>query len=168
MYNSPDVDQYLEGLIFAINDEILPVLSTAKAQTTALMMQAVLQQLRQTIPVYLGYLVDEHNAMLEVVREAAAALGDAAGPEADRIRERAAGLGTAAPLPAPPVYGDVVAAHRVLGQALVDDARDLDVLQRAGDTRADAALAVLRAHWGPRYARDLATVTVGSGFLGRG
>ncbi len=168
MYNSPDVDQYLEGLIFAINDEILPELTTAKAQTTAVMMQAVLQQLRQTVPVYLGYLVDEHNAMLGVLRAAAAALGAADGPEADRIRERAAGLGAAAPLPTPPAYDEVIAAHRALGQALVDNARDLDVLQRAGDTRADEALTVLRAHWGPRYARDLATITVGSGFLGRG
>jgi AcrR family transcriptional regulator len=168
MYSSPDVDQYLEGLILAIDDEILPQLSTAKAQTTAVMMQAVLQQLRQTVPVFLGYLVDEHNAMLAVVREAAEALGDTTGPEAERIRDRAATLGSGAPFPAPPPLDEVMVAHRALGQALLENAKDLDVLQRSGVAEADAALAVVRAHWGPRYVRDLATITVGSGFLGRG
>ena len=57
MYSSPDVDQYLEGLILAIDDEILPQLSTAKAQTTAVMMQAVLQQLRQTVPVFFWWTI---------------------------------------------------------------------------------------------------------------
>jgi hypothetical protein len=59
-------------------------------------------------------------------------------------------------------------AHRALGQALLENAKDLDVLQRSGVAEADAALAVVRAHWGPRYVRDLATITVGSGVLGRG
>ena len=168
MNTSPSVDDLLAGLIAAISDDILPNVANAKAYATGMMMQSVLQQIRQVLPVYDGYLVDEHNDMTRTLRDAAAALGDATGPEADRIRERAAHLGHWADLPAPPEMAAIATAHRVLGDALVATVADLDVLQRAGDTRADDALQVVRGHYGPRYLRDISTILVGAGMLGRG
>ena len=45
---------------------------------------------------------------------------------------------------------------------------DLDVLQRAGETKADAALQILRTHLLPRLVHDVETLTVGAGVAGRG
>ena len=61
-----------------------------------------------------------------------------------------------------------MAAHRALGLALQDDMIDLDELQRAGDTDADVALDVIRAHLGPRLVRDVQTFLVGDALVGRG
>ena len=168
MNTTPSIDDLLLGLIIAISDEIVPNLANAKAYATASMMQSVLQEIRQMVPVLDTYLVDEHNGMARTLRDVAAALSDVPGPAADRIRERAATLGQRDDLPAPPDHESIAAAHRVLGEALVANVRDLDVLQRAGDTRADAALDKIRAHLLPRYVRDVATVTVGAGMVGRG
>jgi hypothetical protein len=168
MFTAPDPDMLLEGLIFALQDEILPALGSPKAMTTAVMMQNVLQQIRQTLPVYLGYLVEEHNAMIGVLRDTAAALGDASGPAADRIRDRASALGATAALPVPPAVDATMDGHRRLGVALTETYRDLDELQRAGVASADAALQVVRGHFGPRYVRDVMTTSVGDGFVGRG
>ena len=168
MNTTPSIDDLLLGLIIAITDEIVPNLANAKAYATASMMQSVLQEIRQMLPVLDTYLVDEHNGMIRTLRNAAKALGDAAGEEADRIRERASTLGQRDDLPAPPDHDAIASAHRELGEALVANVRDLDVLQRAGDTRADAALDEIRAHLLPRYVRDVATVTVGAGMVGRG
>lgn len=70
----------------------------------------------------------------------------------------------------PPAPLDMVAAgraHQALGTALQDDIADLDVLQRAGNESADRAVPHIRAHLAPRYVRDVQTVTLGAGFLGR-
>jgi hypothetical protein len=168
MNTTPSIDDLLHGLIVAISDEIVPNLANEKAYATASMMQSMLQEIRQLLPVFDIYLVDEHNDMIRTMRDTAAALGAVEGAEADRIRERAATLGTWADLPAPPDHQGIASAHRELGQALVDTMIDLDVLQRAGETSADAALDVVRGHFGPRYVRDTATIVVGAGMLGRG
>lgn len=168
MNTSPTIDEMLEGFMIAISEELLPALSNPKAQATALMMQSLIQQLRQTLPVYDMYVADEHNAMTQVLRDIATTLDGVSGPEANRIHERAATLGKLADVPVPIDPSPVRDAHRALGFALQDTLTDLDVLQRAGETKADAALLVLRSHLGPRAIRDVATATIPGGFVGRG
>lgn len=168
MNTSPSIDELLLGLIIAISDEIIPNLANTKAYATASMMQSVLQEIRQLLPVYDAYLVDEHNGMTRALRGAAAALEGVNGTEADRIRDRAATLGQWADLPPAPDKAQIAAAHRQLGESLVATLTDLDVLQRAGETRADTALDIVRSHYGPRYVRDVATIVVGAGMVGRG
>lgn len=168
MNTSPSIDDLLSGLIVAISDEIVPSLANAKAYATASMMQSVLQQIRQMLPVYDAYLVDEHNGMTRALRDTAAAIEGVAGPQADRVRERASTLGQRADLPATPDRAQIATAHRELGESLVATLTDLDVLQRAGETRADMALDVVRSHFGPRFQRDVATILVGAGMVGRG
>ena len=168
MNTSPSLDQLLEGAIIAIDDEILPALGNAKAQATAVMLQSLLQGIRQTLPVMDRHLVDEHNGMTRALRDAAAALGDAVGPAADRIRERGGTIGRWDDLPAPLDREAVMGAHRALGRALEATMLDLDELQRAGAVGADEALQIVRGHLGPRFVRDVETFTVGEGFIGRG
>jgi hypothetical protein len=168
MYTTPSMEDLLVGLVTAISDEILPFLTTPKAQATATMMQSIILEIRQLLPVYDGYLAEEHNGMTQALRDAAAALEDVGGEAADRIRARAATLGELPDLPPPPDRAAVMAAHRELSTALVATVADLDELQRAGKARADAALEIVRAHLAPRLVRDAETMTVGSGFVGRG
>lgn len=168
MNTEPSFDDILEAVIQAIETDIVPALSTAKAHATAAMMQAMLQSMRQTLPVYDAYLVDEHNDMTRTLRDVADTIGAVEGPAADRIRERALTMGRWDDLPAPLDREQVMAAHRQLGHALEASMIDLDELQRAGDANADAALLVIRAHLGPRFVRDVATQAVGGGMLGRG
>ena len=168
MNTSPSIDDILEGIIQVIDAEIVPSLNNEKANATTAMVQALLQGVRQLLPVYDTYLVDEHNDMTRTLRDVAGELREAGGPAADRIRERAATLGAWADLPAPLDRGEVMAAHRELGRALEATMIDLDELQRAGDDRADAALQIVCGHLAPRYARDVATSLVGEGFVGRG
>lgn len=168
MNTSPSADDTLAGVIMAIDDEILPALTNPKAQATAVMIQSLLQGLRQTLPVHDRFIVDEHNAMTTTLCETAAMLGDAHGLAADRIRDRATSLGSRADLPVPADPMIARAAHRELGYALEATMIDLDELQRAGVTSADDALQVVRGHFGPRFVRDVATSCVGEGFVGRG
>ena len=168
MNTHPSIDDLLLGIIVAISDEIIPNLANTKAYATASMMQSVLQEIRQLVPVYETYLVEEHNDMTRVLREAAAVIGTYDSPEVARIRERAATLGQRADLPTPLDPAFLAAAHRELGTALVETLVDLDVVQRAGQPSADAALDIVRAHLGPRYVRDAHTIVAGSGMLGRG
>jgi len=123
---------------------------------------------RQALPVYDMYIAEEHNDMTRVLRDVAAALGDSTGPEADRIRARAATLGALANVPVPADQVPIRAAHRELSYALQDCMTDLDVLQRAGNTRADTALQSIRAHILPRIVRDVETLTIAGGMAGRG
>ena len=106
--------------------------------------------------------------MTQVLRDVAAALGDTTGPEADRIRARATTLGALANVPMPADQAPIRAAHRELSYALQDCMTDLDVLQRAGNTRADTALQSIRAHLLPRIVRDVETLTIAGGMAGRG
>jgi len=106
--------------------------------------------------------------MMGVLRDVAGAIGDSSGAAADRIRERAATLGQGDEIPIPLEREVVMAAHRQLGLALQDSMIDLDELQRAGDSDADAGLQMVREHMGPRIMRDVQTFLVGDALLGRG
>ena len=168
MNSSPSIDQMLAGVLIAIDDEILPALNNPKAQATAQMMQSLIQGVRQMLPVIDEQLVEEHNDMIRTLRDTAAALGEAIGEPADRVRERAATFGAWADLPAPPDDDVITAAHTELGRAIEATFFDLDELQRAGVASADDAVQVVRAHLGPRYVRDAQTIVVGEGMVGRG
>lgn len=168
MNTTPSVDQILEGLILALDDEILPALNNPKAYATAQMMQSLIQSVRQTLPVMDQQLIEEHNDMIRTLGDTAEALGDVPGEAAERVRERAATFGRIEPLPAPIDRATVVEAHTELGRAIEATFVDLDELQRAGVSAADDALQVVRGHLGPRYVRDAATIMVGAGFVGRG
>ena len=168
MFTSPSMDDLIEGVIIALQSDIIPAITNPKALATAAMAMSVLQQVRQTLPVNDQYMADEHNGMTKALRDAAAAIASATGAEADRIRERAASLGARPDIPAPMPPDDLASAHRTCSQAIVDNMIDLDVLQRAGDEAADRALTILRAHLGPRYVRDVQTMIVGAGMIGRG
>jgi hypothetical protein len=168
MYTTPSPDDLLEGVIVSLAADIMPAVNNPRAQATVAMMQAILQQVRQTLPHYQEYLAEEHNGMTEVMRAVASAIGGAAGPEADRIRERATTLGGRAPFPMPVDPAEVSAGSKLLNQGILDTMLDLDVLQRAGNKDADTALGIIRTHLGPRYARDCATLLVGAGMVGRG
>ena len=165
---NPNVDDLLEGFIVALQNEIMPFVGSPKAQAMCQMMQSLIQEVRQVLPVYDQFIAEEHNEMTQVLRDVAAALGDVSGPEADRIRARATSLGAKADVPMPPDQEPIRAAHRELSYALQDCITDLDVLQRAGQTEGDVALQVIRGHLMGRIVRDTATITVGAGMAGRG
>jgi hypothetical protein len=170
MNSTPGLDGLIEGVIFAIRDDLMPNLDP-KAQATAAMAQSILQAVRQMLPVYEACLIDEHNGMTRTLRDAAAQLADVDGAEADRVRERAATLGQLPDRPAPPDRAELQVAHTELGRALEATIADLDVVQRAGGAdaaAADQALNTVRAHLAPRYVRDYQLITVGAGFHGRG
>ncbi len=167
MNTSPSTDAVLEGVIQAIDDEILPALGNAKAQATAVMIQSMLQGLRQKLPTFDRVIVEEHNAMLQVLRDVAGQLAGVDGPAAVRVRDRAGTLGQHPELPEPPDPGTIVEAHRELGRALEHTMIDIDELQRAGVAGADRALEIVRAHFGPRFVRYVEVTTVGQGFIGR-
>ncbi len=72
-------------------------------------------------------------------------------------------------VPIPLDRSAVMAAHRDLGEALQATMIDIDELQRAGGgADADAALELIRGHYGPRLVRDVQTFLVGDALLGRG
>lgn len=168
MITNPTVDDLLEGFIVALQDEIMPFVSSPKAQVMCQMLQSLIQEVRQVLPVYDTYIADEHNEMTRVLRDVAVALGNVSGPEADRIRKRAATLGSKPDVPMPLNQEPIRAAHRELGFALQDCITDLDVLQRAGHSEGDVALQVIRGHLMSRIVRDTETITVGAGMAGRG
>jgi len=165
---NPTLDDLLEGLIVSLENEIMPHVSSPKAHVMCQMVQSLIQEVRQALPVYDIYIAEEHNGMIQVLRDVAAALGDSTGPEADRIRARATTLGALADVPMPADQAPIRAAHRELSYALQDCMTDLDVLQRAGNTRADTALQSIRAHILPRIVRDVETLTIAGGMAGRG
>jgi len=171
MNTQPGPDGLLEGVIIGLEQEVLPFVSSEKACATVAMMQSILQAVRQMMPVYETYLIDEHNSMTATLRSTAAALHDVTGDEADRIRERAGGLGQLADLPAPIDRAALIDAHTRLGRALEASILDLDPIQRAGGgsaAAADQALATIRAHLAPRVARDVEVMSVSAGMIGRG
>lgn len=165
MNTSPSIDDLLEGVIKVLGEEVLPSVADPKPQASTAMAMSLLQSVRQLLPVYDGYLVEEHNAMIEVLHNTAAALGDADPDTAQRIAARARNR---EPFPAPVDREAVMEGHRALTLALADTMRDLDELQRADIAEAHAALDVVRAHLGPRYLRDAATIVVEGGMVGRG
>lgn len=168
MITSPSIDDLLEGVILAVESDIMPHLENQKAQASAQMMQSLLQGIRQLLPVYESSLVDEHNAMNAALRDAAACLDGVAAPEADRVRERAATLGAADDLPAPADMETTRLAHRERAEAVRDCMYDIDVMQREGVEAADASLDVLRAMLTPQYLQYMGTFPMQGGMLGRG
>lgn len=101
-------------------------------------------------------------------RDVAALLHGVTGEEADRIRGRASTLGALTDVPVPADQQPVRDAHQKLGYALQDTISDLDVLQRAGETRADEALTRLRMFLMPTIVNHVAAISVGGGMVGRG
>ncbi|MGE5596383.1 MAG: hypothetical protein ACM3S1_10175 [Hyphomicrobiales bacterium] len=168
MYVSPSVDDVLEGVIAALQTDVLPECTSEKSQLTVVMAQAVLTMLRQMVPVQQQYMAQEHNEMAATHRDIAAIIGDTPGPEADRIRERAEKYGSRPDFPAIPPFEAIAEGHRELTQGLVDTVRDLDTLIRAGNPKAEEALLRFRAAMGPRIARDFGTMVIGAGMAGRG
>ena len=168
MITSPSIDDMLEGVVVALETDILPSLSDPKAQASVQMMQSLLQGVRQLLPVYASSLVDEHNSMNEALRNAAASLASIESPAADRIRERAQTLGAADDLPPPADQEATIAAHRARGEAVRDCLYDLDELQRDGVSEADESLTILRAMLTPHYLTYMGTFPMQGGMLGRG
>lgn len=168
MNTVPTVDDLLEGFIIALNNEIMPFLNNPKAVATAAMMQSLLQEIRQVLPVFDRTIAEEHNQMTQTLRDVAALLHGVGGEEADRIRSRASTLGALTDVPMPADQAPVREAHQKLGYALQDTISDLDVLQRAGETRADEALTRLRMFLMPTIVNHVAAISVGGGMVGRG
>jgi hypothetical protein len=168
MYVTGGPDDLLEGVIIALQNDILPELTSQRAQVAAVMMQAVLQQVRQTIPAEQQIMALEHNEIAATYRDMAAILGTTAGPEADRIRALATTLGAHADIPVPLPYNDIRATYNEMSHGLVDTVRDLDVLIREGSGAAEDALLRMRVTMGARIARDFSTMFLGAGMAGRG
>lgn len=168
MMTKPLVDDLLEGLIIALENEVIPFITSPKAQSTGLMMQSIIQEIRQILPVFDTYIAIEHNQMTQVLKDMSAAIEGVSGPEADRIRDRAKTLGVRPDVVVPLDQAPIRESHRELGFALQENMTDLDVLQRAGEAKADVALQILRTHLMPRIVRDVETLTVGAGVAGRG
>ena len=158
----------LEGVLISISADIIPNVVNPKAYASAQMMQSIIQGIRQLLPVYDQCLAEEHNQMMEVLRDVAERLGATSGDAADRIRERASTLGAGDEVPIPLDRDVVMAAHLELGTALQATMIDLDELQRDGNADADAGLEIVRGHMGPRLVRDVQTFLVGDALLGRG
>ena len=78
---NPTLDDLLEGLIVSLENEIMPHVSSPKAHVMCQMVQSLIQEVRQALPVYDTYVAEEHNQMTQVLRDVAAALGDTTGPE---------------------------------------------------------------------------------------
>ena len=167
MNTTPSIDELLEGLIFALGDEILPYLTNEKSQATAVMMQSVIQEIRQMLPVFDVCIAEEHNQMTKVLRDVASLVGSINSDAATRISERGTTLGAVADVSVPEKK-DVAGAHRALGFALQETLRDLDELQRKGFTVADDALDAVRSYLYPSFVRYANTVSVEGGMVGRG
>jgi ElaB/YqjD/DUF883 family membrane-anchored ribosome-binding protein len=168
MYTNPTPSDLLEGVIVALQSDVLPNVTTQKAAVSVVMMQSIIQQVRQMIPGYLQTLAREHNEMTETLRDMAALLGETPGPEAARVRERASAALSREPFATLPAQEEVMAAHRSLSQDLVACVRDLDIVIREGNASGEDALQRMRAHLGARLMNDFATMTVGAGMAGRG
>lgn len=168
MLTTPSADDVLEGVIYTLQTDILPNVVTEKAQVEVVMIQAMLQMVRQVIPVFQQNVARECNEMHALYRDMGAIIGESAGEEADRMRARARDFGQRTDFPVIPSYEALVAEHNELSQGLVDCVRDLDAMARAGNEVAEKALQRMRAHLGPRILSDFGTMVVGAGMAGRG
>jgi hypothetical protein len=168
MNTVPSIDDLLEGFIISLNNEIMPFLNNPKAVATAAMMQSLLQEVRQVLPIFDATIATEHNQMTRTLRDIAAVLGNTNGAEADRIRERASTLGAQLDVAIPADQAPVREAHLALGYALQDTLNDLDVLQRGGVAKADEALNTLRMFLMPTIVNHVTAISVSGGMVGRG
>lgn len=167
MLTHPSSDELLEGCIISLQNDILPHLANEHAQVSAVMMQALLQCVRQRIPVEQQIMAAEHNQLTALFRDIEP-LANAESEAGKRLRDRARSCGSRNDLPTPPAFDDVVTGYRDLSQAVVDTLDDLDALIAAGDAAASDALLKLRTYLGQRTATDFSTLVVGAGMAGRG
>ncbi|MBI5948299.1 MAG: hypothetical protein HY875_09185 [Chloroflexi bacterium] len=168
MLTKPTSSDMIEGVMTALAKDVLPELTSERAQVVVIMAQGVLQAVRQRIEVEQQAMAAEHNDMTALFREMAAALGETPGAEADRMRARARELGGQDDMPQVPSFATINGSYRELSQGLVDSMPDLDALIRAGNPGAEKALAKAREYMGKRVAGDFATNVAGVGMAGRG
>lgn len=168
MYSRPSIDDVLDAVSISLVNDVMPNLTSEKAQTAVVMMQGLLQQAKQVVHVEQQMMAAEHNEMTATLRDVGAIVGESAGEEAERIRARAQELGNLPDIAPLPAWEDLNSAYFTLSKALVDTLYDLDALVRAGNSAGEQALLRLREHLGPRTAREFATYTVGAGMAGRG
>jgi hypothetical protein len=167
MLTRPSACDLIEAVVVSLSNDVLPSVNSEKAQVVVVMMQAVLQTVMQRIPVEQQIMAAEQNQMTALFRDMAGLLGSAAGPEADRIRQRGNDLGSRPDLQVP-AYEDNAGGYRLLSQGLVEALEDLDALIRGGNKDAEAALPRMREYLGPRVATEFATNVAGAGMAGRG
>lgn len=167
MLTHPSSDELLEGCIISLQNDILPNLANEHAQVCTVMMQALLQCVRQRIPVEQQIMAAEHNQMIALFHDLEP-LANAESTAGKRLRDRARECASRDQLPAPPAFDDVVARYRNLSEAVIDTLDDLDALISEGDPSAQEALLKVRTYLGQRTATDFATLVVGAGMAGRG
>lgn len=167
MFTHPSSDELLEGCIISLQKDILPNLANEHAQVCAVMMQALLQCVRQRVPVEQQIMAAEHNQLIGLFRDLEP-LANAESEAGKRLRERAHSCASRDELPTPPAFDDVCARYRDLSQAVVETLDDLDALISEGDQSAQEALLKVRTYLGQRTATDFATLVVGAGMAGRG
>jgi soluble cytochrome b562 len=158
----------IDGVIASLNRDIMPELTSQKAVVAVIMMQTLLEGVKQRIPVELQLMASEYNQMVALYRQMAATIGDSAGPAADRMRKRAVTLGARAEIPVVPAYDEMLTTYREFSEGLVETLDDLDALIQAGNARAEAALQEMRTYLGTRSVSELTTYLVGAGMAGRG
>lgn len=168
MFTKLNPDLILEGVNMALQKDVMPYLNSEKAAVTVVMIQAMVESVRRTIPVYLQTLVAEHTDMQATLRDVGRIVDETPGDAAARLRERATSLGAGQAFDAVPLTEEIMAAHEELTRALVDTVSDLDALATEGHEVAEQALQRVRMHLGPRAAHDFATMVVGAGMAGRG
>ncbi len=168
MYVKPSVEDFLDAVSLTLAKEIAPELQTEKAQITLAMIQTILQCAKQIAHAEQQIMATEHNEMTELFRDVGAIVGESAEPEADRLRARARDLGGRENLAPMPSWADLSRAYNELSAAVVASLEDVDGLIRAGNAAGETALTRVRAHLGPRTAREFGTYTVSAGMVGRG
>jgi hypothetical protein len=168
MYTKPGVADMIDGVLASLQRDIMPELQSQKAMVALVMAQALLEGVKQRVPVEQQIMATEHNQMTALYRRMAELIGDAPGAEAGRIRERARTLGSRADLPVPVAFDDLMQAYRDLSQGLVESLDDLDHLIRDGNDSTETALQAMRVYLGPRTIADFTTYFVGAGMAGRG
>ncbi|MEP7214750.1 MAG: hypothetical protein ABI782_00770 [Anaerolineaceae bacterium] len=168
MLTTPSIAEVIDGIQISLARDIMPEVKSANAQTCVVMIQALLQTIAQRVPVEQQLMAAEMNEMTATLREVAGLVGSSRGSAAASIRSRAKTLGGRDDVPPVPSYDEVNAAHRELSQAIVDTLADVDVLLRAGNKKAEGALARLRQHIAPRTLQEFGVYTIGAGMAGRG
>jgi len=169
MYTRPSIVDLLNAVMASLTHDIAGNLEGNHAKTCLSMAQVLLQCAIQRVQSELPQLLTEHNEMVALYREVADTLGDSTAAAAARVRKRGEQLGSRSDLSLPFSQEEVAEAHHMLSNELISTLDDLDELIRTGDTRATAALQVVRAHLAKRSQREFQTLMVNPGSLaGRG